>query len=62
MKELLNEKLKAYRELGPVLPEARKWLEDSNLWMLLYTVLCQRGVRVRRRLWWTSCPAASWKT
>ena len=47
MKELLNEKLKAYRELGPVLPEARKWLEDSNLWMLLYTVLCQRGVERR---------------
>ncbi|MBQ2228124.1 MAG: hypothetical protein II427_03250, partial [Firmicutes bacterium] len=49
MKELLNEKLKAYRELGPVLPEARKWLEDSNLWMLLYTVLCQRGVRVEKK-------------
>ena len=49
MKELLNEKLKVYRELGPVLPEARKWLEDSNLWMLLYTVLCQRGVRVEKK-------------
>lgn len=49
MKDLLNEKLKAYRSLGPVLPEARKWLEDSNLWMLLYTVLCQRGVRIEKK-------------
>ena len=49
MKDLLNEKLKAYHSLGPVLPEARKWLEDSNLWMLLYTVLCQRGVRVEKK-------------
>lgn len=50
MKELLEEKLKTYRALGPVLPEARKWLEDSNLWMLLYTVLCQRGVRVKKQI------------
>ena len=49
MKDLLNEKLKAYRALGPVLPEARKWLEESNLWMLLYTVLCQRGVRIEKK-------------
>ena len=48
--ELLNEKLKVYRSFGPVLPEARKWLEDSNLWMLLYTVLCQRGVRVKKQI------------
>ncbi|MBR5982068.1 MAG: hypothetical protein IK035_08645 [Firmicutes bacterium] len=49
MKDLLNEKLKIYRSLDPVLPEARKWLEDSNLWMLLYTVLCQRGVRIEKK-------------
>ena len=49
MKDLLNEKLKIYRDFGPVLPEARKWLEDSNLWMLLYTVLCQRGVRIEKK-------------
>ena len=49
MKDLLNEKLKVYRSLGPVVPEARKWLEDSNLWMLLYTVLCQRGVRIEKQ-------------
>jgi len=49
MKDLLNEKLKEYQGLGPVLPEARKWLEDSNLWMLLYTVLCQRGVRIEKK-------------
>ena len=48
--ELLNEKLKVYRSFGPVLPEARKGLEDSNLWMLLYTVLCQRGVRVKKQI------------
>lgn len=50
MKELLQEKLSTFRDLGPVLPEARKWLEDSNLWMLLYTVLCQRGVRVKKQI------------
>ncbi len=49
MKELLKEKLKSYKALGPVMPEARKWLEDSNLWMLLYTVLCQRGVRIEKK-------------
>ena len=49
MNELLNEKLREYKALGPVLPEARKWLEDSNLWMLLYTVLCQRGVRIDKQ-------------
>ena len=49
MKDLLNEKLKIYRSLDPVLPEARKWLEESNLWMLLYTVLCQRGVRIEKK-------------
>ena len=49
MKDLLNEKLKVYQSLGPVVPEARKWLEDSNLWMLLYTVLCQRGVRIEKQ-------------
>ena len=50
MKDLLDEKLKAYRAIGPVLPEARKWLEESNLWMLLYTVLCQRGVRIEKKM------------
>ena len=49
MKELLNEKLREYRALGPVLPEARKWLDESNLWMFLYTVLRQRGVRVEKK-------------
>lgn len=49
MKDLFQEKFNAYRGLGPVLPEARKWLEDSNLWMLLYTVLCQRGVRIEKK-------------
>ena len=49
MKELLKEKLKSYKALGPVMPEARKWLEESNLWMLLYTVLCQRGVRIEKK-------------
>lgn len=49
MKDLLNEKIKVYRSFGPVLTEARKWLEESNLWMLLYTVLCQRGVRVEKK-------------
>lgn len=49
MKDLFEEKLKTYRELGPVMPEARKWLEDSNLWMLLYTILCQRGVRIEKK-------------
>jgi hypothetical protein len=49
MKDLFQEKFKEYRALGPVVPEARKWLEDSNLWMLLYTVLCQRGVRIEKK-------------
>ena len=49
MKDLFQEKLKEYRALAPVVPEARKWLEDSNLWMLLYTVLCQRGVRIEKK-------------
>ena len=49
MNELLNGKLREFKALGPVVPEARKWLEDSNLWMLLYTVLCQRGVRIEKR-------------
>ncbi|MBR5641329.1 MAG: hypothetical protein IKW92_04310 [Firmicutes bacterium] len=49
MKDLFQEKFKEYRTLGPVVPEARKWLEDSNLWMLLYTVLCQRGVRIEKK-------------
>ena len=49
MKDLLNAKIEEYQGLGPVVPEARKWLEDSNLWMLLYTVLCQRGVRIEKK-------------
>jgi hypothetical protein len=49
MKDLFQEKLKEFRALRPVVPEARKWLEDSNLWMLLYTVLCQRGIRIEKK-------------
>ena len=49
MNELLNEKLREFKALGPAMPEARKWLEDSNLWMLLYTILCLRGVRVDKK-------------
>lgn len=48
MRAVFEEKLREFKNMGPVLAEARKWLEDSNLWMALYTVLCLRGVRVEK--------------
>ncbi len=49
MRDVLEAKLKEFREFTDVRPEAKRWLEDSNLWMGLYTLLCLRSVRVDRK-------------
>lgn len=49
MRDVLKAKLNEFRAFTDTRPEAKLWLEDSNLWMGLYTVLCLRSVRVDRK-------------
>lgn len=49
MKQVFAEKLKEYEDIYPPKPEAKKWIEDSNLWLSLYTSLCLQSISADKR-------------
>ena len=49
MKKILASKLNEYAQLCPPKPGAKKWIDDSNQWMSLYTALCLQSIRVEKR-------------
>ena len=49
MREAIEQKLKSLKFLDPQNPEFKQWLRESNIWMLIYSVLRVQGIEMNKR-------------
>ena len=48
MTELINQKLKELKDIFPSNPEFRSWMQQSDLWSWIYSILRIRGEKVHK--------------